>query len=328
MTAPGTVTCKIQPDGALAGIWETEIGTAGKLRVQRKAAPMSFSATDDKVAQKSPRRSSMTPLWVISLFVSLCEVVAGLAVTQAQGGVQAVLTGFVVSFPVLVAAAFFAVLWKKPYVFYPPTEFGASTNVSEYVQAFAGPSHTQAAAHQQQSIGGNTAHATRTEVNPREPETTDAKVHAELISNVFKFFGFRRMRFSDISDANAQAVFNLGKYQGFNLFDGMPGIAFYGHFADLEPTEIIARVRFLLNNIDLSYHRVREQPESAQRDAAIRTLDRLRIHVLAPEKSPIDEICLKIEDYRPDKLATQVSLHRPSDIESFVRSEYESMGLS
>lgn len=80
-------------------------------------------------------RPAMTPLWVISLFVSLTEVVAGLAVGQATGLPQAALVAFVIAFPLLVAAAFFAVLWRKPYVFYPPSEFGSGVAVADYVEA-------------------------------------------------------------------------------------------------------------------------------------------------------------------------------------------------
>ena len=46
------------------------------------------------VNHTSQRPQRMTPLWVISLFVSLTEVVAGIAVTQASGGVEVALTAF------------------------------------------------------------------------------------------------------------------------------------------------------------------------------------------------------------------------------------------
>lgn len=269
----------------------------------------------------------MTPLWVISLFVSLSEVVAGLAVTQAQGGVQITLTVFVVVFPVLVAAAFFAILWKKPYVFYPPTEFGGATNVSEYVQALAGLSPTQAAERQRQLIGGTPDHPKGPELKLPEQETPEAKARAELASSVLKFFAFKRMRYSDVSDATTRAVFNLGAYQGFNLFDGVPGIAFFGYFPDLDAAEIVARVRFLLNNIDLSYRRVLEHQDPAQRDAALRILDQLHIEVLVPEDAPLDEIKAKIEQHRPEKSTVQVSVYKPSEVERVVQVEYESMGL-
>jgi hypothetical protein len=322
---PGTVTGRIQPDGTLAGIWETELGTAGKFAAKRSVAPMSPSRVSEEAVHDGPRRSLMTPLWVISIFVSLCQVVAGLAVIQAEGGVQITLTVFVVVFPVLVAGAFFAILWKKPYVFYPPTEFGAGANVSEYVQAFAGLSPTQAAERQRQLIGGTTQ---SNEPRPSEQDTPEAKARTQLASNVLKFFAFKRMRYTDVSDATARAVFNLGAYQGFNLFDGVPGVAFFGFFVDLEPAEIVARVRFLLNNIDLSYRRVQEQPDAAQRDAALRILDQIHVEVLVPEDAPVAGVESRIEKHRPEGSTVQVSVYKPSEIKRVVQREYESMGLT
>jgi hypothetical protein len=84
------------------------------------------------------KKKAITPLWIVALFVSFTELVLGVAVTQTQGGIQMALTVFVVVFPVLIAGAFFLVLWNKSYVFYPPTEFGDQTNVLDYVQAMQG----------------------------------------------------------------------------------------------------------------------------------------------------------------------------------------------
>lgn len=327
VTSPGTVTGRIQPDGTLAGIWETELGTAGKFAVQRRTSPMSPSRTNDEAPQRNPRRSSMTPLWVISIFVSLCEVVAGLAVTQAQGGVQVTLTVFVVVFPVLVAAAFFVILWKKPYVFYPPTEFGAGANVSEYVQAIGGPSPTQAAERQRQLFGDTPEQPTSPETRPAEQTTPVADPRTEQASNILKFFAFKRMRYSDVSDPTTRAVFSIGAHQGFNLFDGVPGHTFLGYFVDLEPVEIVARLRFVLNNIDLAYRRVREQNDLAQRDVALRILDHIQVAVLVPEDAPVDKIQSKIEEYRHEDSTIQISVYKPSDIERAVQREYASMGL-
>ncbi len=81
--------------------------------------------------------SKLSPLWVISLFVSLTEVVTGIAVTQATNGIQIALTSFVILFPLLVASAFFIILWNRPYVFYPPNEFANGVDVSKYVEAMA-----------------------------------------------------------------------------------------------------------------------------------------------------------------------------------------------
>ena len=286
-------------------------------------------APDD--TRRSSRRSAMTPLWVISLFVSLCEVVAGLAVTQATGGVQVTLTVFVVSFPVLVAAAFFSILWKKPYVFYPPTEFGAGTNVSEYVQALGGLSPSQAAERQLALIGSSSksspAAADLAAPSSAPPATAEDAERAELASIVLKYFAFKRMRYSDVSNPDTRAVFTMGAYQGFNLFDGVPGIAFFGHFPELDAAEVVARVRFLLNNIELAHQRVAEQPDSPQRDAAVRILDQLSIEVLVAENAPINQIRETIETYRPTIVHVPVQVHTASEIRGVVEREYASMGL-
>ncbi len=95
---------------------------------------------------RHPPNSSMTPLWVISLFLSLTEVVTGIAVTQATGAVQVALTVFVIAFPALVASAFFAILWDRPHVLYPPTEFAGGADIESYVGAMRRQGRQAAAA--------------------------------------------------------------------------------------------------------------------------------------------------------------------------------------
>jgi len=80
-------------------------------------------------------RRPITPLWIIALFVSLTETVLGTAVIKTSGGIQVVLTIFVVLFPVFIAVLFFAILWNKAYVLYPPTEYGSETDINSYVNA-------------------------------------------------------------------------------------------------------------------------------------------------------------------------------------------------
>lgn len=75
-------------------------------------------------------------LWIISLFLTLTETVLGVAVTQTIDGVQVALTDFVLGFPLSVAAAFFMILWIRPWVFYSPGEYG-DTDVGRYVDALA-----------------------------------------------------------------------------------------------------------------------------------------------------------------------------------------------
>lgn len=78
---------------------------------------------------------SITPLWVISFFFSLTEVMLVVGVINTKSGIQLAITIFALVFPVAVAVAFFIILWFKPYVFYPPTEYGEQTNVKQFVEA-------------------------------------------------------------------------------------------------------------------------------------------------------------------------------------------------
>lgn len=100
-----------------------------------KRQSLQFKNTMSAPGNKLPGGKVITPLWIVALFVSLTETILGAAVTQTSGGIQVALTTFVIVFPLLIAGSFFAILWQKPYVFYPPTEFGAQVNVSEFVAA-------------------------------------------------------------------------------------------------------------------------------------------------------------------------------------------------
>ena len=78
----------------------------------------------------------LTPLWIVSLFVTLTETVLGAAATRTGGGVQIALTIFVLGFPLLVAGAFFLILWHRSWVFYSPSEYG-NVDPSKYVEVLA-----------------------------------------------------------------------------------------------------------------------------------------------------------------------------------------------
>ncbi len=85
----------------------------------------------------------ITPLAIIALFISLTEAMTNVTVTQTSGAVQVALTCFVIIFPTLTAAGFFAILWSRPYAFYPPTEYGQQVNVRQYVAALRGTTQRQ-----------------------------------------------------------------------------------------------------------------------------------------------------------------------------------------
>jgi hypothetical protein len=95
---------------------------------------MSAQGTAQKQAPKK-----LTPLWVVSLFVSLTEVTLGIAATQTSGGTQHALVIFVLVFPILIAGAFFTFLWHRPWVFYSPSEYG-NVDVRGFVEAIKGVS--------------------------------------------------------------------------------------------------------------------------------------------------------------------------------------------
>jgi len=146
-------------------------------------------------------------------------------------------------------------------------------------------------------------------------------------SDVMKYFSFSGMRYSDITEEWARSIFPLGQMHGFNLFDGIKGIIFFGYFHDEEPREIVIRVKFLLTNIDLSYRRLDALPDDPRRDYAYTILDQISIEVLVSEDAPQSVMTEKITEFRREIRNVPVQLHRPSDIERLVRQEYESIGF-
>ena len=82
-------------------------------------------------------KRTLTPLWIIALFLSLTETTLGIATTQTDGGIQVALTTFVIMFPTVIAVLFFVILWFKPYVLYAPTDYGSDVDVTSFVSAIA-----------------------------------------------------------------------------------------------------------------------------------------------------------------------------------------------
>lgn len=82
-------------------------------------------------------KNGMTPLVLISIFLSLTEVVLGVSVTYTIGGVQIALVSFAILFPLLIAAAFFSILWLKPYVFYSPFEYSSADEAETFINAIS-----------------------------------------------------------------------------------------------------------------------------------------------------------------------------------------------
>lgn len=122
-------------------------------------------------APKKQRMRVTTPLVVIASFVTLTEAVVTLAITKADGTIQLILTLFAVLFPIGVGAAFFSILWNRPYVLYPPTEYGTGTDVEKYVGALRPPTTLTPGAPIQPTVEAN---QTITEAAVVEVLATDA----------------------------------------------------------------------------------------------------------------------------------------------------------
>ena len=86
-------------------------------------------------ASRPKAKQPLTPLWVISLFISLTETVLGVALTKTAGGVQEALVAFVIVFPLLIASGFFLLLWFRPHHLYAPSDYSGVTGVREYIEA-------------------------------------------------------------------------------------------------------------------------------------------------------------------------------------------------
>ena len=93
--------------------------------------------TEPEPAPGGPTGRVLNPLWIISLFLGVSEVTVGIAATQADGWVQAMLATFSVLFPLLVSAAFFYTLWRRPAILYAPRDYGGETTVADYVRALS-----------------------------------------------------------------------------------------------------------------------------------------------------------------------------------------------
>ena len=76
----------------------------------------------------------ITPLTIVASFLGITEIVLGYVAVQVTGRIQIALTVFVMVFTFTVAAAFFAILWNRPWVFYAPSEFG-DVDPQDYTKA-------------------------------------------------------------------------------------------------------------------------------------------------------------------------------------------------
>jgi hypothetical protein len=82
--------------------------------------------------------SRATPLWIISIFIGLSQAVAGLVAIQGSGWIAGTLAIFAVIYPIVVTGLFFLILWKRNWLFYPPSEFSHDVQPAQYIDAMRG----------------------------------------------------------------------------------------------------------------------------------------------------------------------------------------------
>jgi hypothetical protein len=195
----------------------------------------SMGASDLRPVPKRP----LTPLWVISLFVSLTETVLGVAATQTSGGVQVTLIVFVVAFPLLIAAGFFAMLWFKPHHIYAPTEYGSQVSAREYMDAIT---QTQRKPLDEDQLYANiqkTIHST----------ITSNEIVAELTEAVSrKADQQREEEITRILDAAANRAIETITEESFLTIDSRPLLGENGDIWRV-PYDRFANISSLLNSI-------------------------------------------------------------------------------
>ena len=75
------------------------------------------------------------PLGIISLFFSISEAFVLYSITKASGSIQWVLIIFAFIILFGVGFMFFYILWKKPYLYYPPSEYNQDVKPGDYISA-------------------------------------------------------------------------------------------------------------------------------------------------------------------------------------------------
>lgn len=147
----------------------------------------------------------------------------------------------------------------------------------------------------------------------------------ELALAVHRYYTFRQLRVTNVSDPTAQAIFQLGSGSGFNLLDGIPGIVFLGYFVGVAPVEVVARIRTLFVNLEISYKRLEETADLSLRNQATRLLDQVSVELLVDETVDRESLVEAIEQFQPKARRVSVTLLAPQDIRSALEEEMRRM---
>ena len=155
-----------------------------------------------------------------------------------------------------------------------------------------------------------------------------------LARAAWDYLTFRKLRISDIENADVRGIFMLsaGSGAGFHLFDGMSRtVLFFGYFRELLPEEVVARTRSLFGGIDIVYERIREaslDPARQVNAAALKeVLDRIRVEILVSEDCDTARLGAKIGEFQPTARQVEVKLMKPSDLQGEVERERTRMRM-
>lgn len=150
----------------------------------------------------------------------------------------------------------------------------------------------------------------------------------EIAQRVVLFYAFRQLRITNISYADARAIFSLGSDGEFNLLDGERTLIFLGFFVELIPEEIVARTRILFNNLAIAYAGLSDETnESAIRKRAKEILDRISIEILVRDDENKDALAAKVNEFQPAARLIEVTVRTQREVEELVNEEYRRMRL-
>jgi hypothetical protein len=79
--------------------------------------------------------SAASPLWIMALFIGLCEAAAVVAAATTDGGTQTMFAIFAVAFPLIILGTFVWLLLTHPANLYSPSQYTDTTTIDAYVAA-------------------------------------------------------------------------------------------------------------------------------------------------------------------------------------------------
>jgi hypothetical protein len=149
--------------------------------IRKVAATGQTATTGVLVPENAGQRNDQrvpNPLWIISLFLGLSELVVAAVATQVDGWVQGLFAVFSTVFPCGIAVAFFLIVWHRPYVLYAPRDYSEHTTVDAFVSAMTSPGFDQITA-----IEGATRPAVASVVSQIAPPEMSPEERESVVEN-------------------------------------------------------------------------------------------------------------------------------------------------